>query len=162
LDKFELEGINKIDSIAASPAQRQLQELTKKYNLERIDVSKLSESDKIYYQQIEDIYITPLLKAYKLVDDIENIKLLSIASDIVYKSLKDDLNFSGGNSNSYGENLKRIKSSKDISERMKVALDVLEIVDKNYPSEISKQQAELAKYALEAQKKYPVVPIKPL
>lgn len=162
LDKFEQEGINKIDSIVASPALRQLQELKKKYNLERIDASKLSESDKIYYQQIEDSYIIPLLKAYKLVDDIENIKLLSIASDIVYQSLKDDLNFSGGNSNSYGENLKRIKSGQDISEKMKVALDVLEIVDKNYPSAIAKQQAELAKYASEAQKKNPVVPTKPL
>jgi hypothetical protein len=147
IEAFQKEAITKINTLDSEALLIKLQTLAKKYNMQSIDFSKFSKSDKEYFDKLQATEINPLNKATNLADDIENIKLMSNASDLIYKSLQDDLNYSGGNSNNYGQNLKKIMASKETSERMKYALNIWEVISTDNPSEQAKRQKEAADYA---------------
>ena len=147
IEPFQNEAIAKLNTINVDALLSKLKALAQKNRMESIEYAKLSKADKDYYDKLNTNELLPLKKAKQLADDIEDLKSLSNASDIIYKSLKDDLNYSGGNSKNYGQSLKNIQVSKETSERMKYLLSMWEIIATNYPSEHQKQTKEMADYA---------------
>lgn len=147
IEPFQNEAIAQLNTIDADALLSKLKALAKRNRMESIEYAKLSKADKDYYDKLNTNELLPLQKARQLADDIENLKSLSNASDIIYKSLQDDLNYSGGNSKNYGQSLKKIKVSKETSERMKYLLSMWEVIATNYPSENEKRDKEMADYA---------------
>lgn len=155
----EIEGIEKINKTDMSPLNLMLKDFQERYKMKTINREKLSATDKTAYDNINHNLLEPYRRELQFVTDLENIRSLAKASEIIYESDKHDLEFSGGDGAKVGLGLdERVK--KDEFDFLTLAsINLLRTkINEEIPSDAFKEAQRRAKKADEINKKYPVKP----
>lgn len=156
LYSVEVEGVDRINKTDMTPLNAMLRDFQARYKMDKIDRGRLSPADKSTYDEIVQTLINPYRRAERFVDDLENIRILTNASQLVYESDKSDLEFSGGDGSKVGKTVSEIvaKEKKDIL--VILALSLLRgKIDQERPSKAYLDLMEQARVVNEINLKHP-------
>lgn len=156
LHVLEDESTSKFNAIDTTRGHETLQAIRKKYNMQKIDRPKLSAADQNTYDMIMNDVITPANREIQFMSDIENIKYVAKAAELIYETSKVDLANSGGDYAAVGQTIAKKAEKKEFSDPMTIGIGVLRKIGEKIPSEATKLITEAAKYADRVNAEYPV------
>jgi hypothetical protein len=146
LNTMTVEPIKLIDSLEIEKLGEKVKEMLIKYNLQTIDRSKFTDEDKRIFDSLYASKLEKYSTTINYLKDLQNLKLLDVVSRMKYKTLKEDLDLSGGDSRQYGERLKKIFSDPKVNPKLSYSYAMLNLIEKENPSYIAKQQQDTAIY----------------
>jgi hypothetical protein len=156
LYSVEEQGLAVVNSMDLRPASDTLHQLQQRYKTEQIERSELSDADRATYDKVLQTLIYPYQRALQFVGDLEDIRILARASQLIYENDKRDLDLSGGDASKVGATTADFVSKAHPDELTILALALLrDKIDKDLPSQAAIDLKMQAKVAEEANKKYP-------
>jgi len=95
LYRLEIDARDKLNNMCKAEnclnAEVLLKKMAQRYNVQRIDTTKLSPADKVTYDDINKRVIFPIQHEQRFINQIEAIRLLNAASELMYQTERDDL-----------------------------------------------------------------------
>jgi len=150
LHSIEKEPIQRIDSMDLKLFVK-LQTIAKKNGMVKIEPAKLPEADREVYDRIMENAVWPFERAQQFMDDMENIKVMARASEIIYISDKRDLEISGGDGSRLGTTIVEMINKKEFDQRTQAAIGIWRGLNEKIPSDVTKNATELARILRETQ-----------
>lgn len=150
LHSIEKEPIQRIDSIDLKLFVK-LQTIAKKNGMVKIEPAKLPEADREVYDRIMENAVWPFERAQQFMDDMENIKVMARASEIIYISDKRDLEISGGDGSRLGTTIVEMINKKEFDQRTQAAIGIWRGLNEKIPSDVTKNATDLARILKETQ-----------
>jgi hypothetical protein len=139
-------------------SSKSLKSIAAKYKTKKIDPAALSPADKKAYQ-LAIAVVMPAVKGQQYLTDLEFIKLMAAASELIYTSDLYDMNVSGGVFSVVGTSISAKIESKEVDQKFAASIGIWrQGIDKKFPSEKFKEIEATAKIIDEANKIYPVKP----
>lgn len=126
-------------------ALRSVNAILGKYGLKKIDRSRLSKSDLEKITELKRSIIIPAEIEMTFIEDIENIRLMAKAAELMYEGNKQDIAFGGGDINAIGATLNRRRENNEIDDKTWITLQLWTRISEKLPSEVSKRWAEISK-----------------
>lgn len=145
LHSIQLEPIAKLNAYQLEDASRSVNAILGKYGLKKIDPSRLSNEDLEKVTELKRSVITPAKIAATFILDIEHIKLMASAAELMYEGNKQDIAFGGGDINAIGITLNRRRKNNEIDNKTWIALHLWTRISEKLPSEVSKRWTEISK-----------------
>ena len=124
-------------------SMKEINEINAKYGTEKIDRSLLSKSDLKNVNEITNNVFKPMQRHANFIKDIENIKLMGHASEIMYESTKQDIAFGGGDVEAIGQTIKRKTEKNEFDENTIIALGIWSLINEKIPSDVVQQWSDL-------------------
>ena len=140
LHKVEDEAITKLNAGGArsESASVELNAILAKYRMTKIDKSRLSKQDLDKVNQLENDVIHPMGRHADFINDLENIKTMARASEILYQANKQDISFSGGAPEALGKTIQRQAANNELDEPTKLAVGLWVKINDKVPSDFAK------------------------
>jgi len=137
LHSIESEAIVKSNSSHArfEQAVKQLRAILEKYGMKTLDRSQLTKKDLKTVNDLFGEVFNPMQQHSNFIQDIENIKLMTRAFDIMYESNKQDVAFSGGDGSAIGATLKKRTKTNEFTENMQIAIGLWVKINVKIPVE---------------------------
>jgi hypothetical protein len=129
--KFDLNKVNAV-----------LNGMNSRYHTTHIDRSKLSPDDQKTLDDIRSRVVYPVENEQQFINNLERIRLLETASELIYENGKKDLLDSGGDWNNIGSSLKNLIQNNKLDKMTVSAIGLLRIIAEKIPSEQVKQAME--------------------
>ncbi len=130
LYRLEIEARDKIENMCKTEncanVEAVLKEMARRYNVQRIDTTKLSPADKSTYDDINKRVIFPVQHEQRFINQIEAIRLLNTASELMYQTGRDDLK--SGDLSRVGNTLKSKLDNKQLDQRLVRAIGLWNIM----------------------------------
>jgi hypothetical protein len=137
LFKIESEATAKLNKISQTENAEHfltvIQEMTKRYHVENLNQAKLSQKDQKTLDDIKNEYIAPADHEQQFINNIEAIRLLDAASEMMFETGKQDLADSGGDGKKVGTSLGRKIQNHELSERMTRAIGLMGMIGDKFP-----------------------------
>jgi hypothetical protein len=125
-------------------AMNELEAINAKYGTNPVDHSRFSKTDLKKVNELMSV-VTSMWRHIDFIKDIENIKLMVQASDIIYESNKHDIAASGGVIEAVGKDYQRRKEAGEFSEKIQIAVGVWSKINEKIPCDLVIQWDELYK-----------------
>jgi len=151
LHSIEKEPIQRIDSLDLKKDLEKMRAIVKKNGMVRIEPEKLPKVDREVYDRIMENAVWPFERAQQFMDDMENIKVMARASEIIYMSEKRDLEISGGDGSRLGTTIEEMIRRKEFDQRTQAAIGIWRGLNEKIPSDVTKNATELARILRETQ-----------
>jgi hypothetical protein len=146
LHLIENEAIEKLNSIKGlDSAISSIKSILAKYGMEKLDRSRLSKADLEKINELENNILNPAERHRSFIKDLENIKLMARASEIMYEANKQDIAFGGGDLDAIGKTIQRKSKNKEFDEDIQLAIGFWTMINKKIPSQIVQDWGELEK-----------------
>ena len=160
LYQVEREGIDRILQTDLSSVTELLHGFQAKYGMTKIDRARLSDSDKARYDDVMQRLVRPYERVVRFVGDLENIRILAKASELIYESDKADLDLAAGDVSKVGKSIDEyVQKTQDLL--MLTALTLLrKKIDAERPSEAMVQLKRQVEVVDEACRKFPALDAK--
>lgn len=155
LQFLENEPLTKLDAIDTKKGSDILTALAASYKVNKIDRSKLSDADKNSFDSVMREIANPANKELHFINDVEHIKSVAKALDLIYETGRIDLADGGGDFSNVGTSIRNQARKNGLSDEMATAITVLRKIGDQVPSEAIKQAIDAAKMIDEVNKKYP-------
>jgi hypothetical protein len=130
LYRLEIEARDKIDNMCKTEncanVETVLKEMTQRYNVQRIDTTKLSPADKATFDDINKRVIFPIQHEQRFINQMEAIRLLNAASELMYQTGRDDLK--SGDLAKVGSTLKSKLDNNQLDQHLVMAIGSWNIV----------------------------------
>ncbi len=130
LYRLEIEAKDKIDNMCKTEncanVEAVLKEMAQRYNVQRIDTTKLSPTDKVTFEDINNRVIFPIQHEQHFINQMEAIRLLNAASELMYQTGRDDLK--SGDLAKVGSTLKRKLDNNQLDQHLVMAIGSWNIV----------------------------------
>jgi hypothetical protein len=111
----------------------QANQLRQKYHVERVDRNALSRDDQQMFDEAQKTLVRMQREAAHA-QQIEQIKTLAEASDVIYDASIKDFDQSGGDPNSSIDTIQQMKKDGQLSAQMAMRISVWSTLDEKYPS----------------------------
>lgn len=142
LEKPSLDALSQPNEVRA--AQGQFSQLEQKYHVERLDRNALSTDDQRTFDAAQGTLVR-LQREAKHVQQIEQIKTMVEAADIIYAASISDLEQSAGDPKSSINTLQQMKKDGRLSDEMAIRVGMWNKLDEKYPSMQATMMKETAK-----------------
>lgn len=140
-EAFEkLNSIKGLDSVTAS-----IQSILVKYGMKTLDRSRLSKADLEKINEIENNILNPAERHRVFIKDLEHIKLMAKASEIMYEANKQDIAFGGGDTDTIGKTIQRKSKNGEFDEDTQLAIGLWTMINEKIPSQVVQEWGELNK-----------------
>jgi len=130
LYRLEIEARDKIDNMCkkenCANVEAALKDMAQRYNVQRIDTTKLSPADKATYDDISKRVIFPIQHEQRFINQMEAIRLLNSASELMYQTGRDDLK--SGDLARVGSTLKSKLDNKQLDQHLVWAIGSWNII----------------------------------
>lgn len=148
----ESEAVKKAASIDLVPELERMQAIAKKNGMIKIDREKLSKIDRDSYDRIMIDRILPFQRAQQFMDDLENIRVMARASEIIFTNDKRDLEISGGDGAKLGATTADRVKKNEYDLRTQASLGLWYSLNEKIPSKAATEAAQLSKILNQTQK----------
>ncbi len=153
LHLVENEGIEKLNAIKGlDSVVSSIKAILAKYGMEKIDRSRLSKADLEKINELETNILNPAERLRSFIKDVEDIKLMSRASEIMYEANKQDIAFGGGDIDAIGKTIQRKSKNKEYDDDVILAIGLWTMINEKMPSQIVQEWGEADKNQPEKQK----------
>jgi len=144
LDSLEHEVISKINAGSARLewAGKEFESILAKYRMKKLDRSRLSKTDLEKVNELVNDVIKPMQRHGIFFMDIEHIKLMARASEIIYESDKQDIAFGGGDIEAIGKTIQRRKNNNEFDKSTQIAIGLWRRINEKIPSEFTQELSE--------------------
>jgi hypothetical protein len=153
LQNIEEKHIDMLHRMDTQSALIKLQRIADKYQMKKIDISKLSEEDKREYIYLRDRKINPMIQENNYIQDLENIKNLARTSKFMYKTYNEEMLLSGGNVDSVSTIIENKLKDGEINKIDKQYISAWYFINEKTPSLDEKLMNEETKQIPESLKK---------
>jgi hypothetical protein len=146
LHLIENEGIEKLNAIKGlDSVVSSIKAILAKYGMDKIDRSRLSKADLEKINELETNILNPAERLRSFITDIENIKLMSKASEIMYEANKQDIALGGGDIDAIGKTIQRKSKNKEYDDDLILAIGFWTMINEKMPSQIVQEWGEADK-----------------
>jgi len=147
LHSIENEPIGKINASKdqLDSATISLKSILAKYRMDKLDRSRLSKADLEKVNELQNKVFKPLERQSTFIKDLEHIKLMARASEIMYEANKQDIAFGGGDVNAIGKTLQRRSKNNEFDEDTQIAIGLWTKINEKIPSEVVQEWSEASK-----------------
>lgn len=145
LAKLAEEPLKRANDLAAKlqQASTRANQLLAKYNMQKLDESKLSKEDLAMLRKDRTEVWWPVDSALNYAKDLANLREMAQASDIMYDGNRRDAAMGAGDAGVIGTSIERRIAAGEFDERMKVALGMWNIQNEKIPPPIVAQWKEM-------------------
>jgi hypothetical protein len=144
LHMIEKEGIEKLAAIkGVLSVGSSIQAILDKYGMEKLDRSRLSKADLDKINELETNVLQPAERLRSFIKDLENIKLMARASEIMYEANKQDIAFGGGNIDAIGMTIQKKSIDKEFDEDMQLTIGLWTMINDKIPSQLIQDWKEV-------------------
>ena len=141
LHSIQKEAIDRLnlEKLQLSSSLTELKPILDKYGLDNVDRSKLSEVDVNKTDKLLDRVLGSMKRHSDFIQDIERIKIMALASDIVYESNKQDIAISGSNPQKLGRTIQRRINRNEFNTNTLIAIGLWAKINEKYFNNFIKQ-----------------------
>lgn len=136
----KLNAIKGLDSVTAS-----IQSILDKYGMKKLDRSRLSKVDLEKINELENNILNPAERHKLFIEDLEHIKLMAKASEIMYDANKQDIAFGGGDVDTIGKTIQRKFKTMEFDEDTQLAIGLWTMINEKIPSQVVQEWSEINK-----------------
>ncbi len=116
-----------------------------KYKLAKLDESKYTPAERATLQKYRVDALNPATSALAFVRDLENLRVLAKAADIIYEGDRSDAAVAVGDADFIGTTVRRRIQAGELGDKMQQAIGYWRKVNDQMPARISKEWAESLK-----------------
>lgn len=137
LHKLAQEPISKLEPLLPQvpAASSYYKSLTTKYKTDPIDRKKLTTAERVKYDEYENNVFSIFRKNYSYVKDIQSIKVMANALELMYQANMQDIALSGGSIDAIGKTIQRNIQKNAYDEPTQLALGMWTKINEKIPSE---------------------------
>jgi len=155
LAKLQVEPSEKVNALdrQVEAANAWAKQMLAKYKVTALDQAKLSKDDAATLKKYRAEVFEPGFRAAKHVEDLENLRLMAKASDIIYDADRKDAAIAAGDANVIGTTIQRRFDAGEFDERMQQAIGLWRKINDAIPAPIVSQFKEVSEAVGRIQKK---------